>query len=214
MTNSWVLILVACLWTVKYIYNRHKRFSKALFAGQLIKYVKSLNKDKVDAFNAMCVESHFFSTAGTATSLKNGKKIVDTEYDRQISLLEDELYSGLIINFNQKTATLDFMKLQDTHPAQPTKHATFASSDVLENHVTPVKNELATFVPSGEFEKHVAVFCRCCIEPTDNDADVIQFYQMVKEYESFTGLPIPSVPLFKHALTRHVRARRQTSKVK
>ena len=135
----------------------------------------------MDAFNAMCVESYFFPTGG--------KSIVDTEYDRQTNLLQDEMYSGLIINFNQKTATLDFMKLQD------------AGLEPSADRVT------------DEFENHVAAFCRCCIESTDNDADVIPFYQMIREYESFTGLSIASVPLFKRALSAHVRSRRQNAKV-
>lgn len=149
-------------------------------SGQLLKYVKSLNKDRVDAFNAMCVESYFFPTGG--------KSIVDTEYDRQTNLLREEMYSGLIINFNQKTATLDFMKLQDPS-LQPVAEVT-----------------------SNDLENHVATFCRCCIESTENEEDVIPFYQMVKEYETFTGLTIVSIPDFKRALSAHVRTRRQNAK--
>lgn len=76
-------------------------------SGQLCKYVKSLNADKLNEFNSRCVKSSFFSHDGSGASA--GGCITDVEYADQYSEMVDNLYIGAVINFNQRTGTVDLL---------------------------------------------------------------------------------------------------------
>ena len=55
-------------------------------------------------------------------------------------------------------------------------------------------------------EDPVARFVRLCLEPVPGDPTAcVPFYAMIREYQFFTGHPIPPRHKFKAALARHIR---------
>lgn len=70
--------------------------------GQLAKYVNSLNKDVVDEFNRRRVRSSFFGGRDDA-----GDELSDANYQDQLCATARGLYTGVIINFNQRSGVVD-----------------------------------------------------------------------------------------------------------
>lgn len=80
--------------------------------GQLAKYVDSLNKDVMDTFHGRCIQSSFF-----AAQREGGGDLSDSNYQAQLVQARQELYSGVIINFNQRTAEVEVLAAQP--PSDP-----------------------------------------------------------------------------------------------
>lgn len=76
--------------------------------GQLAKYVNSLNKDVMDDFNQRCVQSSFF-----ASSNNDEDDLSDANYHDELRATTQDLYSGVIINFNQRTGDVEIMTNND-----------------------------------------------------------------------------------------------------
>lgn len=85
--------------------------------GQLDKYVKSLNKDKMDMFNQRCVSSTFFRTD---SSPKNGN-LLDVDYREEMEKCLNDMYTGLIINFNQKTESIEMVMADNKNNPKKTQ---------------------------------------------------------------------------------------------
>lgn len=89
--------------------------------GQLDKYVKSLNKDKMDMFNQRCISSTFFRTD---TSHEHGN-LLDVDYRDEMEKCLSDMYTGLIINFNQKTENIEMVVVDNQNKNAATEHKIF-----------------------------------------------------------------------------------------
>ena len=156
-------------------------------SGQLIKYLKSINKVKTDEFQSRRVQSVFFTNAG---SRQDECIIIDDEYPDVTESVKEQLFSGAVINFNQRNGNVHVCcVLPPDHSMLLNAHQSAIVMDCVDTGISAT----------------VARFARCCLDISDDNLDSVPLCKVATAYEDFTGKPLPSLRIFKTELARHVR---------
>lgn len=158
-------------------------------SGQLCKYVRSLNADKIDQFHRSFVLSSFFPRSGGHAGAGT---VTDLTYTAERQRVLDELYTGVVVNFNQKTEKVDIVYVQESCMPSDDRCAEEGPKEPC----SPGQKGL---------RQRVKQFLRLCVETVDDPGECVPLYTLMKEFESFTSSPIRSVHEFKSILRETLR---------
>ena len=154
-------------------------------SGQLIKYLKSTNKFRTDEFQKRRVRSRFFKESPDEEG-----SIIDDEYSSATDSVKQELFSGVVINFNQRTGDVQVCcVIPPDHQCLQTPHCSSIIMDTVD----------------VDYSFSVGKFVRCCLDITDNSIYTVPVSTVARAYEEFTGHALPPMRTFKNELARHVK---------